>query len=63
MQEVLIRAGYFIAIILMGYVLRRINFFKEGDFKVLAKVVIKITAGENVQFMDFNQTEGGETRE
>ena len=43
MQEVLIRAGYFIAIILMGYVLRKINFFKEGDFKVLAKVVIKIS--------------------
>lgn len=50
MQEVLIRAGYFIAIILMGYVLRRINFFKEGDFKVLAKVVIKITLPASIIF-------------
>ena len=50
MQEVLIRAGYFIAIILMGYVLRRINFFKEGDFKVLAKVVIKMTLPASIIF-------------
>jgi predicted permease len=50
MQEVLVRAGYFIAIILMGYVLRSINFFKEGDFKVLAKVVIKITLPASIIF-------------
>lgn len=43
MQEILGRAGCFIAIILLGYVLRRINFFKEGDFTVLSKIVLKIT--------------------
>lgn len=43
MQEILVRAGAFIAIIALGYVLRRINFFKEGDFTVLSKIVLKIT--------------------
>lgn len=43
MFDVLTRAGCFIAIIVLGYVLRRINLFKEGDFSVLSKVVLKIT--------------------
>lgn len=43
MQEILIRAGCFIAIILLGYMLRRIQFFKEGDFHVLSRIVIRIT--------------------
>ncbi len=43
MQEILARAGCFIAIIILGYILRRIGFFKEEDFKVLSKIVIKIT--------------------
>ena len=43
MQEILSRAGCFIAIILLGYFLRRIDFFKEGDFTVLSKIVLKIT--------------------
>ena len=43
MQEILVRAGCFIAIIFMGYILRRKNFFKEGDFTVLSKIVLKIT--------------------
>ena len=43
MQEILGRAGCFVAIIVMGYLLRRKNFFKEGDFTVLSKIVLKIT--------------------
>ena len=43
MLEVLTRAGCFIAIIVAGYVLRRVNFFKEGDFAVLSKITLKIT--------------------
>lgn len=43
MQEILGRAGCFIAIIILGYVLRKINFFKEGDFTVISKIVLKIT--------------------
>lgn len=43
MFDILTRAGCFIAIILLGYVLRKVNFFKEGDFVVLSKVTLKIT--------------------
>jgi len=41
--DVLIKAGCFVAIILIGYTLRRVGFFKEGDFQVLSKIVLKIT--------------------
>lgn len=43
MQEVLGRAGCFIAIIILGYVLRKKGFFKAEDFNVLSKIVLKIT--------------------
>ena len=43
MQDILIRAGSYIAIIVLGYVLRTVGVFKEDDFKVLSKIVIKIT--------------------
>lgn len=43
MLDVLVRAGCFIAIIILGYVLRTINFFKEEDFTVLSKIVLRIT--------------------
>lgn len=43
MLEVLTRAGCFVAIIVLGYVLRKVGFFKEEDFGVLAKITLKIT--------------------
>lgn len=43
MSEILVRAGGFVLIIVLGYVLRRVGFFQESDFKVLSKIVIKIT--------------------
>lgn len=43
MQEILVRAGCFVAIIVIGYLLRKINFFEERDFKVLSKITLKIT--------------------
>ena len=43
MLAVLTRAGCFISIIIIGYALRRIGFFKPEDFHVLAKIVLKIT--------------------
>lgn len=43
MLDVLTRAGCFVAIIILGYVLRKLEFFKEEDFKVLSKIVIRIT--------------------
>ena len=43
MISVLSRAACFIAIIFLGYFLRRIGFFKAEDFQVLSKIVLKIT--------------------
>ena len=43
MLNILIKAGCYIAIILLGIGLRRIGFFKESDFSVLSKIVIKVT--------------------
>lgn len=43
MGDLLIRAGCFVAIILLGFVLRKVGFFKENAFEVLSKVVVKIT--------------------
>ncbi|MGN0203630.1 MAG: AEC family transporter [Coprococcus sp.] len=43
MQEILVRAGCFVIIIILGFVLRRINFFHEEDFNVLSKIALKIT--------------------
>ena len=43
MAEILMKAGSFIAIIILGYVLRRRGFFKEEDFYVLPRIVLKIT--------------------
>ena len=43
MLELLTRAGSFIAVIILGYVLKRIGVFKEEDFHVLSKIVIRIT--------------------
>ena len=42
------KAGCYIAIILLGMGLRRIGFFKAGDFSVLSKIVIKITLPASV---------------
>ena len=43
MAEKLMKAAAFVAIILMGYLLRKKGFFKEEDFHVLSKIVLKIT--------------------
>lgn len=43
MLDVLIRAGSFVAIICLGYFLKRIGFFKESDFTLLSKITIRIT--------------------
>lgn len=43
MQEILIKAGCYIAIVLLGIFLRRIGFFKAEDFTLLSKIVLRIT--------------------
>ncbi len=43
MKDIMIQAGCFIAIILLGILLRKTGFFKEDDFHVISKIVVKIT--------------------
>ncbi len=43
MQEILIKAACYIAIIILGYVLRRTGFFGPEAFGVLSKILLKIT--------------------
>jgi hypothetical protein len=50
MAAVLSRAACFIGIIILGYGLRRIGFFKEEDFHVLSKIVLKITLPAAIVF-------------
>lgn len=43
MGEILINSGCYVAIILLGFVLRQVGFFKDGDFRVLSQIALKIT--------------------
>ena len=48
MLDIIIRAGSFVAIILLGYVLKRIGFFKPEDFTLLSKITIRITLSATI---------------
>lgn len=43
MLDIVMRAASFVGIILLGYFLKKIGFFKQEDFSVLAKITIRIT--------------------
>ena len=43
MLDILNRAGCFVAIILLGYTMKKIGVLKQEDFMVLSKIVIRIT--------------------
>ena len=43
MLDIVIRAGSFIAFIVLGYKLKKIGFFKQEDFTILSKITIRIT--------------------
>ena len=43
MLDILTRAGSFISIIVLGYVLKKIGFFKQEDFNILSRITIRIT--------------------
>ena len=38
MEAILMRAGSFMAVIILGYVLKKVGFFKEDDFYVMSKL-------------------------
>lgn len=43
METILIKVSSFILIIVLSYLLKRIGFFKSGDFKLISNIVLKIT--------------------
>ena len=44
METILMRAGSFMAVIILGYVPGKVGFFKEDDFfYVMSKIMVKIT--------------------
>lgn len=43
MLDILMRAGSFVVIILLGYFLKKIGFFKQEDFTILSRITIRIT--------------------
>ena len=43
MLDILMRAGSFVSIILLGYFLKKIGFFKDEDFYILSRITIRIT--------------------
>ena len=43
MLDILLRAASFISIIVLGYFLKKIGFFKQEDFSILSKITIRIT--------------------
>ena len=43
MADILIRAACFVAIIVLGFLLKKLGVFKDSDFSVLANVTLKIT--------------------
>ena len=43
MFGILLKAGSYIAVIILGFVLRRIGFFDEHAFPVISRIVVKVT--------------------
>lgn len=43
MLDILIRAGSFVVIIVLGFLLKKVGLFKDSDFSVLSNIVLKIT--------------------
>lgn len=50
MGVVLVKASVFVAIIAMGYLLKRRGFFQKEDFYTLSKIVVKITLPAAIVF-------------
>jgi len=43
MLDILLKAGCYIAVMILGFILRRIGFFDEHAFPVLSKLVVRVT--------------------
>ena len=56
MEAILMKAASFVAVIIIGFLLRRANFFKEEDFYVLSKITLNITLPASI-IANFSQAE------
>lgn len=56
MQNILIQSFCYVAIIILGIVLRRLGFFKAEDFTVLSKIAIRITLPASIVVSFSEQT-------
>ncbi len=56
MSQILIQSGCFICVILMGSFLRKIGFFQESDFRLLANIALKVTLPASI-ICNFNGRE------
>ncbi len=58
MVEVLLKAGAYILIIVLGYTLKKAGFFKKDDYKIIMKIALNITLPaavlHNFATFDFN---------
>lgn len=43
MESVLVKVVSFIAVIVVGYLLKRVGFFRAEDFRLIAGLVLKVT--------------------
>lgn len=43
MSDILVRAGCFCGIILLGYILKRVGLLKASDFTIISRIVINVT--------------------
>lgn len=48
MSEILTKAGCFVGVIVLGFVLRQVGFFKKDDFRILSQIALKITLPASV---------------
>ncbi|MCC8126188.1 MAG: AEC family transporter [Clostridiales bacterium] len=56
MSQILMQAGCLIGVILLGYFLRKIHFFQESDFRLLANIALKVTLPASI-ICNFNGRE------
>ncbi len=56
MEAILMKAASFVAVIIMGFLLRKAGFFKQEDFYVLSKIALNITLPASI-IANFSQAE------
>ena len=56
MTDIFVRAGSFLLIIVLGYVLKRVGFFGKDDHRLVSKIVLNVTLPATI-IVNFSSTE------